>query len=59
MILRKYFSKGVLLFEKVGYRKSYYYFSANDINMNKAQTTLAYSEVRLKSIISIISDSHF
>ena len=57
--LRKYFSKAVLLFEKPGYRKSNYYFSANDININKAQTTLAYTDVRLKSITSIISDSHF
>ena len=58
-LLRKMFSMAVLLLKKPGYRKSNYYFSANDININKAQTTLAYTDVRLKSIKSIISDSHF
>ena len=34
--LRKIFSMAVLLLKKPGYRKSNYYFSENDININRA-----------------------
>ena len=41
-LLLKYFSKVVLLLEKPGYRKSHYYFSENDININKADNISIY-----------------